>query len=44
MTTSAQQDVRYWLTSTGCLAAGGHRADLDGHHCRICGTRLEVTT
>lgn len=40
MTDSTGQDVRYWLTPTGCAAAGGHRADLDEHHCRLCGAAI----
>jgi hypothetical protein len=43
VTTKAEQDIRYWLTPAGCATAGEHRADLDGNHCRVCGTRLNET-
>lgn len=41
MTTRDEQDVRYWLTTAGCSTTGGHRPDLDGRHCRVCGARLD---
>lgn len=41
MTTKPDQETRYWLTPAGCAAAGEHRPDLDGHHCRLCGTRMQ---
>lgn len=45
MTTRDDHDVRYWLTPAGCAATdNGHRPDLDGHHCRTCGARLDEVT
>lgn len=44
MTTSEQQDIRYWLAPAGCNATDGHRPDLDQRHCRVCGTELEVAS
>lgn len=38
MTTTTS--TRYWLTPAGCVATEGHRPDLDGHHCRVCGVQL----
>lgn len=44
MTTGNDQDIRYWLTPAGCAIGDGHHADVDGRHCKVCGTRLDEVT
>jgi ribosomal protein L34E len=41
MATRDEQDIRYWITPAGCAVVDDHRADLDQHHCRVCGVRLD---
>lgn len=38
------QAVPFWLTPAGCAAVSDHQPDLDGHHCRLCGSHLGRTS
>lgn len=41
MATRLEQNVRYWLTPTGCVAAGGHTPiPNDPSRCQSCGAPI----